>query len=101
MVCKVELRRELEASIAAGAMTERFAGLAEEAVRGWYSQRSAAGWAHAVDDVVSDFRIKLLKNWHKLDPNRNAFAALVQMGRRCGMDWQRKENARLRREALA
>jgi hypothetical protein len=99
MICKAELKHELEQSLEAGMMTERFAVLAEEIVRGWYSQRSASGWAHAVDDVLGLFRVKLSRHWKKLDPRRNAFAAITQMGRRCGMDWQRKYDARKKREA--
>lgn len=101
MVCKIELREELEKSLEAGAMTERFAVLAEECVRGWYSKQSCSGWAHAVDEVLGEFRLKLCCNWTKLDPKRNPFAALVQMGRRCGMDWQRKQDSRRRREEMA
>lgn len=101
MVCKIELKAELEKSLAAGAMTERFAVLAEECVRGWYSKQSCSGWSHAVDEVVGEFSVKLCRNWMKLDPKRNPFAALVQMGRRCGMDWQRKQNSRKKREMMS
>ena len=100
-VCKRELRRELEASLAEGAMTERFAVLAEEVARLWYSQRSTAGWRYAVDDVIGLFHVKLSRNWQRIKPGKNPFAFLQLMARRCGMDWQRKEDARKRREAGA
>jgi len=94
MVCKAELRAELERSLAAGAMTERFAVMAEEIVMGYFSQNSMRGYpASAKADFMSGFRLRLVKHWHKLDPLRNPFAAITQQGRWAGMDVTRKYEA--------
>ena len=99
--CKVELKTELERSLSAGAMTDRFCVIAEEVASGWYSQRSALGWAHAVDDVMGMFRVRLSKHWKKLDPELNPSAAITQQVRWAGMDWQRKQDAQKKRELRA
>jgi len=97
MVCKIELKAELEKSLADGAMTERFAVLAEECVRGYFSQNSLRGYpASAKDEFLSSFRIRLVKHWQKLDPARNPFAAITQQGKWAGMDVVRKYKARQR-----
>jgi len=97
-VCACELAAELVKSKAAGQMTERFAVLAENIGRGWFAQRSASGWAHAVDDVMGLFRLRLMRDWVKADPKRNVFAFLTGMARFSGMDWQRKYDAVRKRE---
>jgi hypothetical protein len=99
-VCKCELSDELRASKAAGQMTERFAQLAEEVARGWYSQRSASGWMYAIDEVMGLFRMRLLRDWCKADPARNVYAWLTNMVRFAGMDYSRKQRARQRLEGL-
>jgi hypothetical protein len=101
MVCKIELKAELEKSLAAGVMTERFAVLAEEIGRGWYAKRSCSGWAYAVDEVLGGFRVRLMKHWQKIDPERNPYSALTQQMRWAGMDFNRQQRTRQRREELA
>jgi hypothetical protein len=94
VVDNAELRAELVKSQESGVLTERFVELAEAAARLWYSQRSASGWAYAVDEIVGAFRVKLLRRWTLLDPQRNLFAWCQTTARRCGMDFQRKETGR-------
>lgn len=99
-VCAAEFAAELRGSIAAGEMSARFVELAEQAARLWYSQPSAAGWKHSVEDVISDFRLKLVRKWEALDPEQNLFAWCQTTVRRCGMDAERARRGMTWRDEL-
>ena len=97
MVCKVELKAELEKSLAAGAMTDRFAVLAEEIVNGYFSQRSMKGYPNGVrEEFMGFFRMRLVKYWQKLDPALNPHSAITQQGRWAVLDSERKFKQRKR-----
>jgi len=97
MICKVELKHELEQSLEAGMMTERFAVLAEEIVRGYFSQRSMSGYPSSVkDEFLSEFRHRIVRHWKKIDPGLNPFSAITQQGKWAGMTVIRKYKTRKR-----
>jgi hypothetical protein len=97
MVCKQELKTELEKSLAAGAMTDRFAVIAEEIVTGYFSQRSMKGFSAGVrEEFMGFFRMRLVRYWKKLDPSRNPHSAITQQGRWAVLDSERKFKQRKR-----
>jgi hypothetical protein len=94
MVCKTELKTELERSIAAGEMTERFVMLALEVCDGYFSQHSFSGFPSiAKDEFKFRFLDRLLRDWQKASPHQNLHAFLTGMARFSGLDVSRKFRA--------
>jgi len=101
MICKVEIREELQKSLDAGMMSDRFWELCCEIFTKYSRSFSMSGFPQtAIDDFRMEFDRRIQTHWQKLDPKRNPFAAVNQQARWAKISTVRKFKARMAREQL-
>lgn len=95
---KDELRELLEESIDKKELTDTFTLAARKIAYGYLNEKSRWFDPDIQEEIISDFFLRLVKGWSKIDPDSNISSYLIGMVRFAIMDWERKSMTRKRRE---
>ena len=91
-ITKEQLRESYAGCSEAGQLTNDFASLALQ-IAGGYLQRKAPSLQPAeCGEIVSNFSLRLVDQWQKVDPAKNIFSYLTQMANYAALDYFRKRN---------
>lgn len=93
---KQRLVREVRVSLEAGEMTDRLANYALKIADGYICSARPKMQGADRDCVLSDFALRLVADWQKLDPEGNPFSWLTGKARFALLDWERKGRAKKR-----
>jgi len=89
-ITKEQLRESYAGCSEAGQLTDRFARLAMEIARGYLQRRAPSLQPCEAGEIVSNFSLRLVGRWRKVDPAKNIFSYLTQMTNYAALDYFRK-----------